>query len=100
MAAKDTQHTSFKAFVSSLRNKASGSSSPATSGQVVPLTDTIRTPNKSKGSDSFFFLLCFYRAFDEIKIQSTFVGLICHLTHVQFPLCLSFCYKFISFNMK
>ncbi|KAK1360198.1 SAWADEE domain-containing protein [Heracleum sosnowskyi] len=48
MAAKDTEHTSFKAFVSSLRNKASGSSSPATSGQVVPLTDTIRTPYKSK----------------------------------------------------
>ncbi|XP_017255760.1 protein SAWADEE HOMEODOMAIN HOMOLOG 1 isoform X2 [Daucus carota subsp. sativus] len=52
-APKDTQHTSFEEFVSSLRNKASGISSPATSGPVVPLdspvlTDTMRPSDKSK----------------------------------------------------
>lgn len=58
MAEKDTQQTSFKDFVSSLRNKDTGSSSHATSGQVPSnpsgLNDTNRTPRKSKGTDSFF----------------------------------------------
>lgn len=69
MAAKDTQQTSFKAFVSSLRNKASGSSLPAPSGHVVPFNPSVlndtRTPSKSKGTDHFIY----YSVYIELSLM-------------------------------